>query len=118
MIAFSIKQQQILGIFCAAYGVYLLIFLFLSSAGAPEASTVPQPDPPDLLFYLEPPVDINTADSPELRLLPGIGPVLAERIIDYRRLNGSFHAAEELDEVYGIGPKTIQKIRPYLLFSQ
>ncbi|MGY1828178.1 helix-hairpin-helix domain-containing protein [Blastococcus sp. SYSU DS0541] len=49
-------------------------------------------------------VDLNTAGVAELDALPGIGPVLAQRIIDHRARIGSFRSVEELDEVPGIGP--------------
>ena len=48
-------------------------------------------------------ININTAGSEELQKLKGIGPVLAERIIEYRSANGSFTSIEEIMEVDGIG---------------
>jgi competence protein ComEA len=55
-------------------------------------------------------VDINSADVEELDELPGVGPEMAEAIIEYRRANGSFTTVDELEGVPGIGPTTIQKI--------
>jgi competence protein ComEA len=49
-------------------------------------------------------VDLNTAGVAELDALPGIGPVLAQRIVDHRSRQGSFRSVEELDDVPGIGP--------------
>jgi competence protein ComEA len=60
-------------------------------------------------------VDVNRADWPELTQLPGIGPALAQRLIDDREQNGEFHAVEELSRVSGIGPRTLERIRPYIL---
>jgi competence protein ComEA len=51
-------------------------------------------------------IDINTADAERLQELPGVGPSIAEAIIEHRRLNGSFSSVEELDDVSGIGPAT------------
>ena len=56
-------------------------------------------------------VDINTADAALLQTLPGIGEVLARRIIDWREANGPFRAEEDLLAVDGIGPATLEKIR-------
>ena len=56
------------------------------------------------------PIDLNAAGETELTALPGIGPVLAERILDYRRENGPFQAVEELLNVSGIGEKRLEAI--------
>ena len=56
-------------------------------------------------------IDLNQATIRELTLLPGIGTVLAQRILADRRNNGRFHSIEDLGRVPGIGPKTIQEIR-------
>jgi competence protein ComEA len=50
------------------------------------------------------PVDLNAAGAAELDALPGIGPVLAQRIVDYRTRNGPFASVDQLDDVPGIGP--------------
>jgi competence protein ComEA len=59
-------------------------------------------------------VDINSADWPELIQLPGVGPKLAQRIVQSRQTNGPFADHEDLRRVHGIGPKTLEQIRPYL----
>ncbi|MBA2692533.1 MAG: helix-hairpin-helix domain-containing protein [Rubrobacter sp.] len=58
-------------------------------------------------------IDINTADEEELDELPQVGPATAEAIIEHRTANGRFDAVDELQEVSGIGPKTIRKIKPF-----
>ena len=59
------------------------------------------------------PVNINTASKKELDALPGIGEVLAQRIIDYRSANGPFSTVDDLTKVKGIGAKTLEKLKPY-----
>jgi competence protein ComEA len=61
----------------------------------------PDPDPSDAIHL----VDLGTAGTVELRLLPGVGPRLAERIAEERRANGPFEGLEDLDRrVPGVGP--------------
>lgn len=60
-------------------------------------------------------VDVNRAEWPELAQLPGIGRVLAQRIVDRRQQAGPFRRVEDLRQVRGLGPKTLDRIRPYLL---
>jgi competence protein ComEA len=60
-------------------------------------------------------VDVNRAEWPELIQLPGIGPTLAQRLIDEREQNGAFRDLEDLSRVSGLGPRTLERIKPYLL---
>ncbi|HEX3314738.1 MAG TPA: helix-hairpin-helix domain-containing protein [Gemmataceae bacterium] len=62
-------------------------------------------------------VDINRADRGELMMLPGIGPNLADRILDYRETHGPFDGLADLRKVSGIGPATLEKLRPRIQMS-
>ena len=62
-------------------------------------------------------VNVNRAGVEELEDLPGIGPVKAQAIVDYRKAHGEFANVEELDEVDGIGEKTLEKIAPCVIFD-
>lgn len=60
-------------------------------------------------------VNINTATAEQLQLLPRIGPALAERIISFREVNGVFKKVDELVAVKGIGERSLELLRPYLV---
>ena len=60
-------------------------------------------------------VDVNQADWPELALLPNVGEQLAKRIVEHRRAHGPFRDLDQLQDVRGIGPKTFDGMRRYLL---
>jgi competence protein ComEA len=57
-------------------------------------------------------VNVNTADETTLETINGVGPALATAIIQYRTENGPFTSVDQLDEVSGIGPATLEKLRP------
>lgn len=57
-------------------------------------------------------IDLNSAGVEELGTLPRVGPVLAQRIVDWRRQHGRFKTVEELDAVDGVGPKLLQALLP------
>lgn len=60
----------------------------------------------------EPPLDLNRAGAEELERLPGVGPALARRILEARAARGRFRSPDELLEIRGIGPTTLERLRP------
>ncbi len=60
-------------------------------------------------------LNVNEAQDYELAMLPGIGPKIAEAIIAYRREHGPFAALADLEKVSGIGPSTVEKVRPHAM---
>ena len=54
---------------------------------------------------------MSAATLEQLDTLPGVGPVTAQKILDYRAAHGPFRSVEELDAVPGIGPATIEELR-------
>jgi competence protein ComEA len=69
-----------------------------TTGGSPEASPAG-------------PVNLNAATLAELDALPGIGPVTAQKILDYREQHGSFSSLDELDAIPGIGPARLEQLR-------
>ena len=58
-------------------------------------------------------VNVNTATAAELELLPGVGPAKARAILEARREKGGFKSVEELEDVKGIGPAALERLRPF-----
>lgn len=75
----------------------------------PPQTTCPEPTTPETVAVTFP-IDINRADAEQLTALPGIGEVLAGRIVAYREENGSFLSTQELQNVEGIGKKRLDAI--------
>lgn len=59
-------------------------------------------------------VNVNTASMTELAQLPGLGPTTAARVVEHRRTHGPFTSVDGLLDVPGIGPATLDQMRPYL----
>jgi competence ComEA-like helix-hairpin-helix protein len=60
------------------------------------------------------PVNLNTATSEQLQLVPGIGPATADKILQMRKAYGAFKSVDDLLAIRGIGPKRLEKMRKYL----
>ena len=80
-------------------------FSLAATTTAPETTAATMP------HY---PLDLNTATKELLMTLPGVGEVLAQRILDYRTVHGPFSSVEELNQVEGIGDGKLDKIREYI----
>jgi len=71
---------------------------------------------PRLAFFLGQPFSINTANNEDLALIPGIGAVLAGNIVAYREIHGPIIAPSQLENIPGIGPRTVQKLQNYFTY--
>jgi len=87
------------------------------STGTVRAPAAGEPSGPDTVAAAHRLLDLNSATVGELDALPGIGPVLAGRIVSRRREIGSFHSLDELLSVPGIGPRLLEKLRPLVRVS-
>ncbi len=72
-----------------------------------QTTETPTPSKPELL-------NINTASAEELQTLPNIGIQMAQKIVDYRTQHGKFASVDALQNVKGIGAKTLEKLRPFV----
>jgi competence protein ComEA len=80
-------------------------------ASGMEASPTPAIGSTSVASGTSTPLDLNRASAAELERLPGLGPVLAQRIVDYRAANGPFMSVDELAEVSGISPRMVDELR-------
>src|SRR5262245_4935313 len=98
--------------FRSLIGIAIVLF---AAAGRPAiAGTVPGRDQAAAAPQPQPLINLNTANAAELEKLPGVGPAMAARILEYRQKNGSFKKIEELMNVKGIGEKTFLKLKPLI----
>jgi competence protein ComEA len=77
----------------------------LTAAGKPSDNASPE-------FLEKHPLNLNSANAAQLEALPGVGPAMAQKILDYRKQNGGFKSVDQLEEVPGIGPKKMETLRP------
>jgi competence protein ComEA len=87
------------------------------SAGATVRGQRGQPAPEGKSSAAPAPLNLNVATAADLEKLPGIGPALAARIVDYRQKNGGFKKIEELMNVQGIGEQSFLKLKPLLVIA-
>ena len=103
-------------LFCLCAGCVLLQGTELVSTHPVQTALIQAEDTP---FVLSPPesdtnkTDINQATAADLQRVPGIGPTLAQRIIEAREAQGGFHFLEEVKDVQGIGEKRFEAIREW-----
>jgi competence protein ComEA len=108
------RRDQAAAAVLAALGIAAVLgWLAVRGGMAGRMIEADRPEPKTAQFQL----DINTADNAEWLQLPGVGGQLARRIVENRRQHGPFHTLEDLRRVRGIGPKTFEKLRPYLRIS-
>jgi competence protein ComEA len=84
------------------------------AAGVPRATTASGNESVNASpeYLAKHPLNLNRARAEQLEILPGIGPSLAQKIVDYREQNGGFKSVDDLDNVSGIGPKKLEALRP------
>jgi competence protein ComEA len=95
--------RMVMGALLAAFLATVPVAVVQASQDAPDAKAAPAAV-----------VNLNTATAAQLEALPGIGPKVAQRIVEYRQKNGAFKKVEELMNVKGIGEKSFLKLKPHL----
>jgi competence ComEA-like helix-hairpin-helix protein len=91
----------------------LILFLcWISFAALGGHGALAQKNPPTA------PVDVNTATVAQLQQLPGVGPAMANSIVQFRKKSGPFERIEDLLAIRGITSRKLERLRPYLTLSK
>lgn len=93
----------------------VLILVAAAALSFQAFRSAPPPTQADAEFD---PIDLNLASEAELRLLPGVGPKLARRIVEYRQQHGNFRSVDDLQAVFGVGPAVLARLRPRVTVAQ
>lgn len=106
-------KSLLLSVFCTA--VMVVCANQTIAAGQPT-DVAPVEEPQSAVIAVEK-INLNQADPAMLVKLPGIGPVTAQRIAEYREVNGPFQAVDDLLNIKGIGVEKLEKIRLLVTLS-
>jgi comEA protein len=123
MFTFNRNEQIVLLLLCGTLLVGLVISYLdkRNPDGIPDfevrKNAVPVPEALEASAKEDAPIAINQATEKEFQRLPGIGPQIAGRIVAYRDQHGEFKTIDDLMQVSGIGPKTLERLRPHLTLS-
>ena len=106
------RAEQVVIAGCVCFCLVAMTAYFVHQGGLRgRIIEIDRVDPTTVRFK----VDVNSAAWPELVQLPDVGETLARRIVEHRKQNGPFTSPNDLQNVEGIGPKTVEQMRPYLL---
>jgi competence protein ComEA len=99
---------------CFGSTVAIIVWALMAHAGHAQmgGTQARTPAAPKAQASVQSPVNLNTATATDLEKLPGIGPAVAARIVEFRQKNGGFKKIEDLMNVRGIGEKTFLKLKP------
>jgi competence ComEA-like helix-hairpin-helix protein len=90
----------------------VLFLCWISLAALAGSGALAQKNPPAA------PVDVNTATAAQLQQLPGVGPAMANAIVQFRKKSGPFERLEDLLAIRGITSRKLERLRPYLTLSK
>ena len=116
----KITKTEIFCLILSVAFVFLAGLSFFRHSGAKEGNgfSVTTWKQTDVTQTLPQKININTADETALQMLPGIGPVLAGRIVEWRQTHGDFAALEDLLTVEGIGEAKLNEIRDFITIQE
>ncbi len=114
-----LTPQERLALSLLGLAALLALGILVWQRRTPPVTIEGSPTPPEAAHWeaalaMSRQIDVNTASVAELERLPGVGPSLARRIVEYRTTHGHFRTPEELSQVPGIGLKTVETLRDYV----
>ncbi len=112
------KTGAFLLIAVAILCIYILKSSFYPIEPSTGAASYHLPSSVGARLVFNEPINVNIATEKELELLPGIGPVLARRIVEARSQSSGFSTIRELERVKGLSPARVKKLAPYITIDR
>ena len=116
--SFKLLKSEYFTLFATVFIVFASAVFFTYSAFFKDSSEELKLVAPEEEFNYALQIDLNNADPVMFELLPGIGPKIAQRIMDYREKNDGFKTVEELEEIKGISLRMVNTLRPFVFIEQ
>ena len=116
--SFRLLRSEVVSLIATLIIVVFAVSFFTYSAFFKDTGETLKIVEPETKFNYALQIDINNAEPQMFELLPGIGPKIAQKIVDYRENVGGFQSVDELEKVKGISLRMVNRLRPFIYVEQ